>query len=226
MLQKFQDACFKKKKYLLTSFNYCAMIKNLILDFGDIFIDLDKPATVREMAKYGLTEITLAVDQLCKDYEKGLVTSEAFLNQMQDHFPRAERHELVDAWNAILLDFPDYRLEFLEELAKANTHRLFLLSNTNDIHIEYVKEKMGTTKFNRFKNAFDVFYLSYEMKMRKPDAEIFESVLHENSLEASATLFVDDTKENTDTAAALGIQVWNLQVGKEDIIDLKKHLIC
>ncbi|WP_350285536.1 HAD-IA family hydrolase [uncultured Croceitalea sp.] len=202
------------------------MIKNLILDFGDIFIDLDKPATAREMVKYGLTEISLTVDQLCKDYEKGIITSEAFLNQMQDHFPKAKRHQLVDAWNAILLDFPDYRLEFLEELAKANTHRLFLLSNTNDIHIEYVKEKMGAPKFNRFKNAFEVFYLSYEMKMRKPDAEIFESVLHENNLEASATLFVDDTKENTDTAAALGIKVWNLQVGKEDIIDLKQHLIC
>jgi len=62
------------------------------------------------------------------------------------------------------------------------------------------------------------------MKMRKPDTEIFEFVLKENNLIAEETLFVDDTKENTDAAAELGIQTWNLKVGKEDIIALKTKL--
>lgn len=200
------------------------MIKNLILDFGDIFINLNKTATPKAMSKFGYTQTTPQLEKLFNTYEKGLITSKQFLETTGSLFPKATEQDLIDAWNAILLDFPNYRLEFLEQLVKENEYRLFLLSNTNDIHIEYVKAVMGREKFNRFKNAFEVFYLSYEMKMRKPDAEIFEFVLKENQLTADETLFVDDTKENTDTAASLGIHVWNLQVGKEDFIELKKHL--
>lgn len=200
------------------------MIKNLILDFGDIFINLDKTATPKAMSKFGYTQTSPKLEKLFNTYEKGLISSKQFLETTRSLFPNATEQDLIDAWNAILLDFPNYRLEFLEQLVKENEYRLFLLSNTNDIHIEYVKAVMGREKFNRFKNAFEVFYLSYEMKMRKPDAEIFEFVLKENQLNAHETLFVDDTKENTDTAASLGIHVWNLQVGKEDFIELKKHL--
>ena len=199
------------------------MIKNLILDFGDIFINLDKPATAREMMKYGFTEITPELDTLFKDYEMGLVTSEVFLNHIGKLFPKATEQNLIDAWNAILLDFPEERLEFLEELAKENRYRLFLLSNTNEIHIENERQKMGE-RFTRFQNAFEVFYLSYEMGKRKPNADIFEQVLEENGLVPQETLFVDDTKENTDAAELLGIKTWNLIVGQEDITQLKNRL--
>jgi HAD superfamily hydrolase (TIGR01549 family) len=200
------------------------MIKNIILDFGDIFIDLDKSATPKAMEKFGFKDLTPALDTLFKDYEKGLLSSSKFLEEVSGYFPTAAKADLVSAWNAILLDFPDRRLEFVEALAQENQYRLFLLSNTNEIHIEYVKQQMGTKKFNRFKNAFEVFYLSYEMRMRKPDMEIFEFVLAENKLNASETIFVDDTSENTEAAALLGINTWNLQVGKEDITQLKSYL--
>lgn len=200
------------------------MIKNIIFDFGDIFIDLDKPATGKAMEKFGFEHLTPELDLLFKEYEKGSLSSPQFLEKVSHHFPKASEKELIDAWNAILKDFPDSRLEFVENLAKEGDYRLFLLSNTNDIHIEYVKQEMGDEKFNRFKSAFETFHLSYEMGMRKPDAEIFEFVLKADNLVASETLFIDDTKENTDAASILGINVWNLQVGKEDITQLKSHL--
>ncbi|MEM9363282.1 MAG: HAD family phosphatase [Bacteroidota bacterium] len=200
------------------------MIKNIILDFGDIFINLDKAATFRAMQSFGFKEITPELDALFKSYEKGDVSSDGFLDVVAEHFPMASQEDLIHAWNAILLDFPLHRLDFVEQLAQENTYRLFLLSNTNDIHIEFVKQQMGIEDYNRFKNAFEVFYLSYEMGMRKPDTEIFEFVLQQNELKASETLFVDDTKENTDAASSLGIATWNLLVGKEDITQLKSRL--
>ena len=199
------------------------MIKNIIFDFGDVFIDLDKPATVREMKKFGFTDITPELDTLFKDYEMGLVTSEYFLDTTKSYFPKASRQELIDAWNAILLEFPEYRLEYLEELAATKRFKLFLLSNTNELHIAHERERMGN-RFDRFENAFDRFYLSYEMKKRKPNSDIFEQVLQENKLLAKETLFIDDTKENTDTAQKLGINIWHLKVGKEDVVQLKEHL--
>ncbi len=200
------------------------MIKNIIFDFGDIFINLDKPATAKEMEKFGFQGLTPELERLFHTYEKGLITSDEFISNVGTTFPKATPQQLTNAWNAILLDFPENRLEFIENLAKENTYRLLLLSNTNDIHIECVKEQMGWKNYNRFKNCFDQFYLSHEIFLRKPDAEIYQFVLDKNNLIPSETFFVDDTKENTDSALELGINVWNLKVGEEDIINLKFKL--
>ena len=200
------------------------MIKNIILDFGDVLINLDKPATAMAMVKYGFTGITPSLDTLFKDYEKGFLGSSEFIKEVSSYFPEASADYLIKAWNAILLDFPEERLQFLENLSRENEYRLFLLSNTNDLHMESVRQQMGMERYLRFKNAFDVFYLSYEIGMRKPDTEIFEFVLEQNNLMAEETFFVDDVKENTDAAARLGINVWNLQVGKEDFTQIKTRL--
>ena len=58
------------------------------------------------------------------------------------------------------------------------------------------------------------------MGMRKPDAICFQTVMARHELQAKHTLFVDDKKENTDAAATLGLSVWNLQVGQEDVVQL------
>ncbi|MCJ7468363.1 MAG: HAD-IA family hydrolase, partial [Maribacter sp.] len=66
--------------------------------------------------------------------------------------------------------------------------------------------------------------LSHEIGLRKPDREIFQFVLDDNGLIAEETLFIDDSKENTDAASALGLHCWNLRVGQEDIIELNSKL--
>jgi HAD superfamily hydrolase (TIGR01509 family) len=86
------------------------------------------------------------------------------------------------------------------------------------MHINFVKQTVPF--FEDFKNCFDVFYLSQEIHLRKPNADIFEFVLNENSLTPNECLFIDDTKDNTDTAKKLGFHVWNIDETTEDIINL------
>ena len=200
------------------------MIKNIIFDFGDIFINLDKPAVFKALENVGYKEVTPELDDIFKAYEMGLMTSENFILKLNEIFPSATPKQLRDAWNSILLDFPENRLLFLEKLAAEKKYRLFLLSNTNEIHIDYVINTMGEAQFDRFKDCFEKFYLSHEINLRKPNKDIYEFVLNENNLIAEETFFVDDTQENTDASAALEIKSWNLLVGKEDIIQLKTKL--
>ena len=201
------------------------MIKNIIFDFGDIFINLDKEIIFREILRFGgSAELSPELIALNHKYETGSISSETFIKGLAEVYPQASKDEIIRIWNGMLLDFPQVRLEFLENLAKENTYRLFLLSNTNALHIKAVEEKMGNERYNRFKNSFEKFYLSHEIHLRKPNANIYDFVLEENGLKAKETLFIDDTKENTDAAEKLGIQCWNLIVGKEDIIDLKAKL--
>ncbi|MFT4832132.1 MAG: FMN phosphatase YigB (HAD superfamily) [Psychroserpens sp.] len=200
------------------------MIKNIIFDFGDIFINLDKQAPLREMQKWGLKEFEPAFTNLLFSYEKGLLDSVTFLAKMNHYFPSANTRQIKSAWNSIILDFPEYRLDFIEQMSKEKEYNLILLSNTNALHIEKVIENMGKSRFERFKKCFGKFYLSHEINFRKPDADIYQFVLDANNLKASETFFVDDTLENTLASEKLGITSWNLQVGKEDIVQLKSKL--
>jgi len=200
------------------------MINSIIFDFGDVFINLDKQATVNGLKKLGLTEWNEDMNNLNIQFETGKITRDDFLQGIQKQIPQASTIEIMEAWNAILLDFPLYRLEFLQMLSKK--YRLFLLSNTDAIHIETFEQKSGTTFYSDFYQCFEQVYFSFEVEMRKPNLEIYNYVLNKHELQAKRTLFVDDKKENTDAAAQLGFQVWNLQVGQEDVVDLfNKNII-
>jgi len=200
------------------------MIKNIIFDFGDIFINLDKGIIFREMQKYGNPILTPELIALSSAFEVGQISSETFIDGLQSYFPKKSSQEIIATWNGMLLDFPNYRLEFIEKLAKEKEYRLFLLSNNNALHISEVINIMGDTKFQRFKNSFEQFYLSHEIHLRKPNANSYEFVLEENALDPIETFFVDDTLENTKSAGKLEIKTWNLIVGHEDIIQIKSKL--
>jgi len=194
-------------------------IKNIIFDFGDIFINLDKIGAIKSALElFELSKLTPEIIQINMNYEKGEITTEAFIKYYTTANPNISKTKIIESWNHMLLDFPLHRLDFIKQVSK--NYRCFLLSNTNELHINWIKNDWGIKLYNEFKNCFEQFYLSHEMNMRKPDANIYEFVLNENNLIASETLFIDDTKENTDTTTKLGIHSWNLIPGEEEITDL------
>ena len=196
------------------------MINTLIFDFGDVFINLDKPAIERSLNKLGISTITNEMLEIAMNYEKGLISTDVFITSFTKKFPMISNKEFTTAWNSIILDFPEHRLTFIEHLASLKKYKLILLSNTNELHIEQVIENMSLDRYLRFKNCFDQFYLSHEIKLRKPDYSIYEFVLRENNLNAKQCFFIDDTKENTDIAHKLGINIWNNDPKNEDVTSL------
>ena len=198
------------------------MIDTIIFDFGDVFINLDKEATPAALKKLGLEKWSSEIDSLNFNFEKGLISRNDFLLGLNKLVPNATQEEVLEAWNGVLLDFPMYRLEFLEKLSKK--YQLFLLSNTDSIHINHFKEKNGDEFYNRFYNCFEKVYFSYDLGMRKPDEEIYNFVIKENNLNPKSTLFVDDNFDNLEGAKKTGLQVWHLLKGKEDVIELLKKV--
>jgi len=194
------------------------MIDTIIFDFGDIFINLNKDAMQNAFHALELEEWNDDMRKLNKNFEVGKISEEAFLSGLQKHVPNASLETIKENWNTILMDFPLYRLEFLQMLSEK--YRLFLLSNTDSIHIEHFQETVGESFYSAFYRCFEKVYFSFELGLRKPDEEIFNYLIKKHELSPKRTLFVDDKKENTDAALKLGIQVWNLQVGQEDVVDL------
>lgn len=196
------------------------MIKTIIFDFGDVFINLDKQAIHRDLNKLGIPEITSEMYEVAAQYEKGLITTDYLLQSFIKMFPAVSKQEFRLAWNSMILNFPEYRLEFISRLSEEQNFNLMLLSNTNELHIQQVIKNMSMDRYNRFKNCFNKFYLSHEIHLSKPNQDIYQFVLETNNLSAEETLFIDDTKVNTDAAALMGIHTWNNNPETEDIVDL------
>ena len=195
------------------------MIKNIVFDFGDIFINLDKKLFAEELQKIHISQESEEMLPILQQYEMGLVSTDEFLTFFEERL-HVSQDKVKRAWNSILLDFPKERLRFIQNLSESKKYRLFLLSNTNDLHISWIQKNWGMERYNAFKICFEQFYLSHEINLRKPNNNIYEFVLSTNDLVPKETLFIDDTKENTDAAKALGIHIWNLKPGKEDVLEL------
>ncbi len=196
-------------------------IKTLIFDFGDVFINLDKKGAMQNALNlFNLETFESDMIEINILYEIGKISTSEFIEFYKSKFQNLNEADIINAWNYIIKDFPKHRLDFIENLSQKKEYQLVLLSNTNNLHIEFVKDNVPF--FEDFKNCFDAFYLSQEIHLRKPNADIFEFVLKENNLKSNTCLFIDDTKDNTDTAKKLGFNIWNIDETKEDIVDIFK----
>ncbi|WP_147677529.1 HAD family hydrolase [Algibacter pacificus] len=195
------------------------MINTIIFDFGNVFINLD----LEGAAKYAFE--TLEIDSFSEEmiafnslYEQGLISTDEFLEFYAENFPKLSKEELIYVWNYMLKHFPKQRLEFIKELKASSKYKLILLSNTNELHINSVRESISF--YDEFKNCFDKFYLSHEINLRKPNTDIFEFVLNENNLKAQECLFIDDNKDNIETANTLNFKTWHINPETEDVCTL------
>ncbi|KAB1067260.1 HAD family phosphatase [Tamlana haliotis] len=195
------------------------MIKTIIFDFGNVFINLDIPGA----QQYAFE--TLEIDSFSEEimgfnsfYEQGLISTDEFLDFYAENFPKLSREDLKDVWNHMLKHFPPKRLEFIKTLKDSGKYKLILLSNTNELHIDYIKGQVNF--FDEFKNCFDKFYLSHEINLAKPNYDIFEFVLEENNLNAEECLFIDDNKDNIISAKALNFKTWHINPETEDVCTL------
>ena len=135
---------------------------------------------------------------------------------------KGDTEDLLNAWNAMILDIPEHRLDTLVE-AKQN-YNTFLLSNTNEPHIKIFEHDLYTEHgVKHFSDYFDKLYYSCRIGLRKPDKEIFEFVLNQNKLIASETVFIDDSIQHIKGAGECGINAFLLEPNME-VADLLNSL--
>ncbi len=188
-----------------------AKIKNLLFDMGAVLINIDYNKTIRAFQEIGIIDFGTQFSQttaspIFESLETGKITEAAFYQQIQSQcINTADSIAIKNAWNAILEDFRKESMDFLFTLKKE--YRLFLLSNTNAIHLDEVnlilQKQLGV---NQVDDYFEKAYYSHKVGMRKPNADIFEFVLEDANINAEETLFIDDTKINIDTATRLGFK--------------------
>jgi putative hydrolase of the HAD superfamily len=188
-------------------------ISNIIFDWGGVITNIDYHATVEAFEKIGHKSFndffTHYQDDLFKQFEKGIIESKDVFKAIRKYIGRQISDDLIErAWVAMILDTPVERIELIKKLK--SKYKLFLLSNTNVVHVNYNILFLRQTQKVDFPALFHKVYYSHEIHMRKPDREIFEFVLSDSNLDPSKTLFIDDVEINTDAADKAGMVAINL----------------
>ncbi len=185
-------------------------IDAVIFDLGGVLFDINYQLTSQAFINLGMKDFDKAYSQakqnhVFDEFEKGNISNDLLRNFIRENASNELTDIQIDtAWNAMLIGMLAFKFETLK---KVGSHfKIYLLSNTNGIHLPMVKQmiEMNTPGMS-LENHFIKTYYSNEIHRRKPDTEAFELVLNENNLLPENTLFLDDTLQHVEGAKKVGI---------------------
>ncbi len=195
-------------------------IKCVIFDIGGVLVDLNFDRCIDEFKRLGFE----GAEKLVSCYhpadffgalERGELSVSEFCDKIREvsALPTLSDQSICDAYCSLLESIPVSKLRMIESLRERG-FRIFALSNINPVMISMIRGFFNAdghdTDF-----YFEKMFLSFEMGVMKPSAEIYEQVLAEISVDPSQILFIDDGAKNIDAARKMGFQVY-LASEKED----------
>lgn len=187
----------------------------IIFDLGGVLLNLDFSATAQAFTQLGSSDFdALWQARFFERFETGHLSAADFRQQLRRalQLPQATDAQLDAAWNAMLGDLPAANLALLQALRRR--YKLFLLSNSNEIHIEQINrvclKPHGVPDLTSY---FDAVYFSCRIGQRKPDAAAFQHVLAAQKLDPRTTAFIDDLALNIEAAKQLGLDARHLPPG-------------
>ena len=204
------------------------MIKNLILDMGGVILDVDYNMIFKGFASLGIKNLETFFTQqtqlpLVDDFEVGKITPNEFRQGVRDLTKTNISDKDIDfVWNSMVLGVRKDDILLIKEL-RNKYEKIYLFSNTNEIHMEYVKnlflENMG---FDVLNEMFDKVYLSNEIHERKPNVSAFNFVANDAGIDKTESLFIDDTDLNIQGAIKAGLHARLLPKDKT-LLNLKQE---
>jgi putative hydrolase of the HAD superfamily len=192
-------------------------IQNLIFDFGGVICNIDAKLTEKAFIALGLKQFDTGQSiadsaGLFEKLETGTITPKQFRDELRLYFGNPVTDEQLDAaWNALLLDIPEPRIRMIEALRQ--NHRIFLLSNSNEIHyLKYNETFRNQYGYDGLEGLFEKAWFSFRIGLKKPGTEIFRFVLKQADLDPEQTLFIDDTLKHVEGARAAGMHAIHLDL--------------
>lgn len=203
--------------------NILQNIQAIIFDLGGVIINIDFNRTLKALEKYTHKSLGegeyLTKHPIFYQFETGQLSEKEFFAELKQIYQlQANEQELINAWNALLLDIPPARVELISSLSKK--YHTFILSNTNPTHLIEVENILKKqTNIASLKEIVHRPYYSFQMQKAKPEAAIYEQVLQENQLKPEHTLFIDDSQANIEAAQLLGLQTLRISPMENSILD-------
>ena len=200
----------------LPNHHLCDMsYSSIIFDLGGVLIRLNYQRTIDAFCALGIEHFDELYNQanqneLFDQFETGKISPQRFINELLPYLPHGTSpNQVVQAWNAMILDVPASTLDILRA-AKSSYHTV-LLSNTNALHVPIVRQEWRKVSPQPMEDFFHHMYFSHELGLRKPHPETFLTVCEREGIEPNDTLFIDDSIQHIQGAQKAGLQTFHLQ---------------
>jgi putative hydrolase of the HAD superfamily len=193
----------------------------IAFDLGNVLVKVDHWRFCR-----GLAQLTGSSPQevfsrvfetdLEPGYDTGRISSLAFYRRLTTGF----RVDLpYPAFSVLWSDIFDPMEQMEEAVVRlAPRYPLFLLSNTNPLHFEYIRRR-----FSRLLQHFQAFILSYRVGNRKPEAAIYQALIREAGQPPPQILYLDDKLPFVTAALDQGLTAWHFTAPLDFFRDLQRH---
>lgn len=199
-------------------------IRHIIFDLGQVFVKVDITVFAKRFSdEFGVDPAELTHDDfngVHRDFMVGKITGDEFHQltcERFNHFVPLNKFKTI--WESMLVGEIEGTAEIAEKLHQKN-HSLALLSNTDIWHYEYSVSHFPILK------KIEKNFLSYELEMQKPDAEIFKAVAKSLDAEPGECLFIDDLQQNIDGAKRVNFEAILFQNAGQLHADLITHGIA
>lgn len=196
------------------------MIKAIIFDIGGVLVDVDLPRCRKAFTeRIGFTMINELLDAshqrgFYSDMEEGVISADEFREKViAASAPGATAADVDECLWQLLTGMDEYKAVLLNSLHDAG-YVLYLLSNNNAISMVACHKAMADAGLD-YERVFKKEFLSYRMKLLKPDRAIYERVVSEVGLQPSEIMFIDDSMSNIEAASALGIKALHYTQGSD-----------
>jgi putative hydrolase of the HAD superfamily len=171
-----------------------------LFDIGNVIITLDVTIAARKIASRASVapeELLAMVSPLAIDLELGKITPDAFIAAASERIGYTGDPEYFRSSFADIFELNLPMVSFIESL-KAQGKPLYLLSNTNGIHVSFFEATYSVF------GLFDGRIYSHEVGLMKPDPAIFEVVKSSLPLDPARTIYIDDMPANCEAARVAG----------------------
>lgn len=208
------------------------MIKTLVFDLGGVLVDLDPAAcmhafhklgmpiatgmTVEDLSRQGMPKVG-RMAELMRAMDNGQICGDEFVAATQPLCAQGTTAEEIRQAFCSIIVFKPQRFLWIQKLKKRYT--TYLLSNISDLHWAHTIRLAQEAEVN-MEECFDKCFLSYQLKMTKPDPRIYETLLKETGLNPTETLYIDDFPDNIEAGRKVGMQVFKLETNCLDTTNL------
>lgn len=205
------------------------MIRCILFDLGGVVITIDQDQAVKRFKEIELKDAEKRLDPYTQsgifgDLEAGAISAEQFRVELSKLVGRELTfQECRYAWTGYCKEVPQRNLETLLKLREQG-YRIVLLSNTNPYMMDWALSNDFDGDGHSLKYYFDELYMSFQVKLMKPNDLFYRHVLRKEKLFPQECLFVDDGPRNVAAASQMGIQTFCPKNGADWTKEIYEYL--
>ena len=194
------------------------MIKAVIFDLGNVIVKVDREDMFKKFASTSKKSRQEIEDYYYKPwtrnaFENGRITSKEFYHKFTNYLEIDMRFNEFKKTYCDIFSLNNDVAQVIKKLKKK--FRLILLSNTDELHFEYIKKKY------KIVNIFDVHVLSYKVGHSKPNPLIFLDALKKAKAMPFSCLYFDDISIYVYSARLMGIRAFQYKNFEKLVEDLR-----